>query len=140
MRTPWLLVFVNVGALLAFAGVLAVLPGTALGWRLLFLFVGLLSFVNVIFWLAVRSKRIATERRDHVELGPMRNHRRGLKGLIAVFSIGFIYGTVSAIREGWDIGATIGCVVVGTFLLLAIIELQRSRRRSDVRQETKPNG
>jgi len=82
MRKPWLLVFVNVGALLAFVGVLAVLPGTALGWPLLFLFVSLLVFVNVIFWRAVRSKGVTTDRRSS-------------RQVIAEATIGLLFGLLA---------------------------------------------
>jgi len=62
MRKPLLLLFVNIGVLLVFVGVLALLPETTPGWPVLFLFVSVLVFVNVIFWRAVRSKGVATYR------------------------------------------------------------------------------
>jgi len=54
--------------------------------------------------------------------------RKGLKWLYLPYVIGAVYGLVMALKEGWNVGHTVGAIFFGIFSLLIAGEWLRRRR------------
>jgi cobalamin synthase len=91
------------------------------------------AFLPVVVVFIMLAVPLVWRSSKHEYGGTSNRSRTGLKWLFVPFAIGVLGALLMALREGWDVGDTIGAIFFGVFAFLIMFEMRRRRRATDSR-------